>query len=180
MWAPICPCTEPAETAITCGQAAGWDQPLGAQEQGDSGMKRSKQRQSCRPLSAALASFNQGKWRGTAPAAQPSLQIQKSTSKRGNLRLTQAQRHQKQGLELYLQVVTHLLAVRQALDLCGRAEVQSLPFVSETKGPRYPHVCYRQIVDVQQRAKAGQAEEKQMPPLVASCHTRHARSAAAF
>lgn len=67
--------------------------------------------------------------------------------------------------EPYLQVVTHLLAVGQALDLCGRAQVQSLPFVSETKGPCYPHVCDRQIVHVQQWAEAGQAEEKHIARL---------------
>lgn len=82
--------------------------------------------------------------------------------------------------EPYLQVVTHLLAVRQALDLCGRAQVQSLPLISETEGPCYPHVCDRQIVDVQQRAEAGQAEEKQIPRLVTSCHTWCTCSVPAF
>lgn len=82
--------------------------------------------------------------------------------------------------EPYLQVVAHLLAVGQALDLGGRAQVQSLPFVSETKGPCYPHVCDRQIVDVQQWAKAGQAEEKQIPRLATSCHTWYTCSVPAF
>lgn len=82
--------------------------------------------------------------------------------------------------EPYLQVVTHLLAVRQALDLCRRAQVQSLPFISETEGPCYPHVCDRQIVNVQQWAKAGQAEEKQIPGLATGCHTWYTCSVLAF
>lgn len=143
-------------------------------------MKKSKQRQNCWPLSAALASFSQGKWRGTRLSRSRStaftLNIKKlavntwqfTSDKSGHWRSHTSTKAPKYGFEPYLQIVTHLLAVRQALDLCGRAEIQSLPFVSETKGPRYPHVCYRQIVDVQQWAKAGQAEEKQIPRLVTS------------
>ena len=50
-----------------------------------------------------------------------------------------------------LQIVTGLLAVGDPLDLCGGGEVQRLTQVREAKRSRYPHVCQRQIVHVQQR-----------------------------
>lgn len=163
----MCRCTEPAEIAVVRGQAVGSGQPLG---------HRSDEKVQLAPatdLSLLLwhQPASQGKRRGAhLPCSHSAL----------NTRLTsqatrpapRARRLQSEGFEPYLQVVTHLLAVRQALDLRGGAEIQSLPFISETKGPRYPHVCHGQIVDVQQRAKAGQAEEKQVPGLVTSCRTR--------
>lgn len=56
-----------------------------------------------------------------------------------------------------LKVVARLLAVGDPLDLGGGGQVQSLAQVREAKRSGYPHICQRQVVDVQQRPQTGQA-----------------------
>lgn len=51
-----------------------------------------------------------------------------------------------------LQVIAHLLAVCNSLDLCGGAEIQCLPPIGEVKGSCNAHVCQRQVIDIHERS----------------------------
>lgn len=56
----------------------------------------------------------------------------------------------------HLQVVAHLLAVGDSLDLRRGAEVEGLPPVSEAKGPRDAHVRQWQVIYIHQWPETGQ------------------------
>lgn len=91
IWAQICLCTEPAEIAVTRGQALGSGQPLGHRTKVTVSWK-SKRQQSSWPLSAALAPFSQGKRKGTRLSCSRSTAFTSNTKTqqwtRGNLHLT--------------------------------------------------------------------------------------------
>lgn len=59
----------------------------------------------------------------------------------------------------HLQILAHLLAVCDSLDLSRRGQVQGLAEVGEAERSRYPHVCQGQVIYIQQWSQPWQAKK---------------------